>query len=203
MSDPSSASNIMLTTLSEIEPIAFYYPSVVGSKSNIPSSSSQDIPENPFHSIDLNSSSVPTGPGPHLEMLSDTLFEGDFPRNKSSESNILAASEELVIESLAMIRGTSDEEYIQWKVERRDVSVSRKEKEKVVEEGPRRRPTTISHAKRLMVDALKASARCTAEIRSARTFKVSNFEMPEYGIIEVSFEETEKRHRKKKSVKTK
>ena len=37
-------------------------------------------------------------------MLPDALFEGDLPRNKSSESNILAASEELVIESLAMMR---------------------------------------------------------------------------------------------------
>ena len=94
----------MLTTLSEIEPIAFHSPSLVGSRSNIPSSSFQHVPENPIHSLDLNSSSVPTGPGPHHEMLSDALFEGDFPRNKSSESNILAASEELVIESLAMMR---------------------------------------------------------------------------------------------------
>ena len=85
MSDPSSASKQMLTTLSEFEPTAFYSPSAVGSRSNIPSSSSQDILKNPFHSIDLNSSSVPTGHGPHLEMLSDTLFEGDLPRNKSSE----------------------------------------------------------------------------------------------------------------------
>ena len=75
----------MLTALSEIEPIYFYSPSVVGSRSNISTSSSQDIPENLFHSIDLKSSSVPTGHGPHLEMLSDTLFEGDLPRNKSSE----------------------------------------------------------------------------------------------------------------------
>ena len=37
-------------------------------------------------------------------MLPDNLFEGDLPRNKSSESNILAASEELAIESLAMMR---------------------------------------------------------------------------------------------------
>ena len=85
MSDPSSTSKKMLTGLSEIEPIAFYSPSAVGSRSNIPSSSSQDILKNPFHSIDLNSSSVPTRPGPHHEMLSDALFEGDFPRNKSSE----------------------------------------------------------------------------------------------------------------------
>lgn len=60
--------------------------------------------ENPFHSIDPNSSSGPTGPGPHHEMLSDSLFEGDLPRNKTSESNILAASKELVIESLSIMR---------------------------------------------------------------------------------------------------
>ena len=37
-------------------------------------------------------------------MLPDNLFDGDLPRNKSFESNILAASEELAIESLAMMR---------------------------------------------------------------------------------------------------
>ena len=36
---------------------------------------------------------------------------------------------------------------------------SRKGKEKVVEEAPRRRPTTRSASQKLMVDALKASAR--------------------------------------------
>ena len=84
MSDPSSSSKKILTTLSEIEPIAFYSPLAVGSRSNIPSSSSQDIPENLFHSIDLNSLSVPSGPGPHHEILSDALFEGYLPRNESS-----------------------------------------------------------------------------------------------------------------------
>ena len=37
-------------------------------------------------------------------MLSYALFEGDLPRNKNSESNTLAASEELVIKSLSMMR---------------------------------------------------------------------------------------------------
>ncbi|TMW82156.1 hypothetical protein EJD97_006641 [Solanum chilense] len=63
MSDPSSASKQMHTTLSEIEPITLYSPSSTGSRSNLPSSSPSDNPENTFHSIDLNSSSVPTGPG--------------------------------------------------------------------------------------------------------------------------------------------
>ena len=44
MSDPSSTSKQMLTALSEIEPIAFYSHSAVESRSNVPSSSHQDIP---------------------------------------------------------------------------------------------------------------------------------------------------------------
>ena len=123
-------------------------------------------------------------------MLLDALFEGDLPRNKSFESNILAASEDLVIESLAMMReevrveqnehfqgeqiietkpifdktpdfgrhtssnysySASDDESIQWKVERRDVSVSRKGIEKVVEDVPRRRLTTKFDARKLLV----------------------------------------------------
>ncbi|KAH0730202.1 hypothetical protein KY289_001390 [Solanum tuberosum] len=44
-------------------------------------------------------------------MLSDHLFEGDLPKSKSSESNILAASESLVIKSLAQMReGVINEE---------------------------------------------------------------------------------------------
>ena len=48
-----------------------------------------------------------------------------------------------------------------------------------------KRPTTRSDAKMFMANALKASARSTTEIRSARTFKVSNFKMPESDVIEV------------------
>ncbi|TMW80852.1 hypothetical protein EJD97_014393, partial [Solanum chilense] len=70
----------------------------------------------------------------------------------------------------------SDDKSIQWKVERRDVSVSKKGKEKVVEEVPRRRPTTRS-------DALKASARSTAEIRSARTFKETVNNLREHYVL--------------------
>ena len=68
---------------------------------------------------------------------------------------------------------------------------------------PRRRPTTRSYTKKFMVDPLKSSARSTAEIRSARIFKVSNFKMPESGFIEVSAEATKNEHMKKKSGKTK
>ena len=104
MSSPSSTSKPMLNALSEIEPIVFYSPSAVESRSNAPSSSQKDTPDNPFYSIDLNSTCLPTGPGPLQEMLPDNLFEGDLPKHKASESNILAASEELVFESLAMMQ---------------------------------------------------------------------------------------------------
>ena len=61
--------------------------------------------------------------------------------------------------------------------------MSRKRKEKVVEEAPRRRPTTRSGAQKLMADALKASARSIAVVRSARTLKVSNFTIPETDVV--------------------
>ena len=82
----------------------------------------------------------------------------------------------------------SEEAPLKWKVERREGVGSRKGKEKVVEEAPRRRPTTRSIAQKLMVDALKASAHFTAA-RSARTFKVSNFKLPEAIVVELSGEE--------------
>ena len=93
----------------------------------------------------------------------------------------------------------SEEEPLKWKVERREGVGSRKGKEKVVEEAPKRRPTTRSAAQKLMVDALKASARSTAAIRSARTFKVSNFKLPEANVVELSGEEVDKKNKKKKS----
>ena len=79
--------------------------------------------------------------------------------------------------------------------------MSRKRKEKVVEEAPRRRPTTRSAAQKLMDDALKVNARSTAAIRSARTFNVSNFIMPETDVVELSAEEVEKKGKKKRPVK--
>ena len=126
-------------------------------------------------------------------MLSYALFEGDLPRNKNSESNTLAASEELVIKSLPMMReevrieesepfhnediretqpifdrildfgrypssdsydSVGDEQSIQWKVERRDVSASKKGKEKLVGEVSKRRLITRSDAKKMMADSL-------------------------------------------------
>ena len=81
-----------------------------------------------------------------------------------------------------------DEQSIKWKVERRDVSASKKGKEKVVGEVSKRRPTTRSDAKKIMHDVLKASAKSIADNRSARTFKVSNFKMSGSCVIDVSTE---------------
>ena len=161
----------MLDALSEIEPLAFYSPTSAQARLPPPPSSPQNTPDNPFFSVDLNTSAVPTGPGPYEDMLPDNMFEGDLPKHRASESNILAASEELVIESLAMMReearventdvlegeevrpsqpifdktpdlgryssfssseSANEEVPLKWKVE------SRKMKEKVVEEAPRR-----------------------------------------------------------------
>ena len=103
MSSPSSSSKQILNVLSEIEPLAFY--SLTNTQARLPpSSSQQDTSDNPFFAIDLNSFVMATGPGPFQDMLPDNMFEGDLPKHKSSESNILAMSEELLIESLAMMR---------------------------------------------------------------------------------------------------
>ena len=215
----------MLDALSEIESLAFYSPTTTQARLNPPSSSQQDSPDNPFYAIDLNSLVVPTGPGPFQDMLPDNLFEGDLPNHKAFESNILAASEELVIESLAMMReeamaeqtevlereevrttqpifdktpnigrysssassdSESEDEPLKWKVERREGEKSRKGKDKVVEEAPKRRPTTRSAAQKLMADALKASAGSTAAVIGARTFKVSNSKLTEVIVVELS-----------------
>ena len=177
MSSPSSSSKQMFNALSEIEPLAFYSPTNAQARLPPSSSSQQDTPDNPFFAIDLNSSVVPTELGPFQDMLPDNMFEGDLPKHKASESNILTASEELVIESLSMMReerraehtevlegeeviptqpifdktpdlgryssssssdSASEEEPLKWKVERREREKSRKGKEKVVEEAPRR-----------------------------------------------------------------
>ncbi|KAG5579770.1 hypothetical protein H5410_050397, partial [Solanum commersonii] len=61
-------------------------------------------PLTPQSHIDLNNPAPSYQPGPFSTMLSDHLFEGDLPQSKSSEYNILAASENLVIESLTQMR---------------------------------------------------------------------------------------------------
>ena len=88
-------------------------------------------------------------------------------------------------------------------MERREGEKSRKGKDKVVEEAPKRRPTTRSAVQKLMADALKANARSTAAVRSARTFKDSNFRIPEANMVELSGEEVEKKNKKKRSEKKK
>ena len=109
MSSSSSSSKQMLDALSEIAPLAFYSPTSAQARLPPPPSSPQNTPDNPFFSIDLNTSSVP---GPCEDMLPDNMFEGDLPEHRASESNILAASEELVIESLAMMREEARAEHI-------------------------------------------------------------------------------------------
>ncbi|KAH0669277.1 hypothetical protein KY285_023436 [Solanum tuberosum] len=65
----------------------------------------------PLSPIDLNNLAPPSQPSPHLSTLSDCLFEGNLPEHRHSESNILAVSENIVIESLAQMReGLRNEE---------------------------------------------------------------------------------------------
>ena len=104
MSSSSSSSKKMLDALREIEPLAFYSPTTAQARLPPPPSPPQNTLDNPFFSIDLNTSAVPTGLGPFEDMLPNNMFEGDLPKHRSFESNILAASEELVIESLTMMR---------------------------------------------------------------------------------------------------
>ena len=54
-----------------------------------------------------------------------------------------------------------------------------------------------------MTDALKANASSTAAVRRARTFKISNFNIPVVNVVEFSGEEVEKKNKKKRSEKKK
>ena len=96
MSSPSSSSKQMLNALTKIEPVAFDSPTNTQTRPSLSPSPQQDTPDNPFFAIDLNTFAVSTGPGPFQDMLPDNMFEGDLPKHKASESNILAVSEELV-----------------------------------------------------------------------------------------------------------
>ncbi|KAG5614096.1 hypothetical protein H5410_013920 [Solanum commersonii] len=90
----------MLDSLNEIDLVAFYTSFDAPSPSKMLTISPINIDEtsllNSQSPLDLNNP-APV-PGPCSSMLSDHLFEGDLPENKSSESNILAASESLVVE---------------------------------------------------------------------------------------------------------
>ncbi|KAH0642440.1 hypothetical protein KY290_034033 [Solanum tuberosum] len=107
MSKSPSSSKKMLDSLNEIDPVAFYTSSDAPSPSKMSTISLVNIgetsPLNPQSPIDLNNPSLK--PGPCSTMLYDHLYEGDFPENKSSESNILPTSESLVIKSLTQMRG--------------------------------------------------------------------------------------------------
>ncbi|KAH0638715.1 hypothetical protein KY285_035301 [Solanum tuberosum] len=92
----------------EIDPVTFYTLSIVPSPAKVstlsPLNTNEASPLNPQSPIDLNKPALSYQPGPFSTMLSDHLFEGDLPLSKSSGSNILAANESTVIESLAQMR---------------------------------------------------------------------------------------------------
>lgn len=91
--------------------------------------------------------------------------------------------------------GSSDEQYvnhpIKWSSQKRDENVYKKGKEKVVKGKPKRRPVTTYDSKKILADAMKASAKSTARNRSERIFRVSKFQMPSSGVVEVSGEESD------------
>ncbi|KAG5629388.1 hypothetical protein H5410_001105 [Solanum commersonii] len=60
-------------------------------------------PLNPQSPFDHNNPTPSQQPGPYFDMLFDNLFKGDLPENKIYESNILAANENLGIESLTLM----------------------------------------------------------------------------------------------------
>ncbi|KAH0755019.1 hypothetical protein KY290_025289 [Solanum tuberosum] len=97
----------MPDSLNEIDLVAFYTSFDASSPSKMSTISPVNIgetsPPNPHSPLDLNNPAPE--PGTYSAMLSDHLFEGDLPKNKSSQSNILAVSESLVIESLTQMRG--------------------------------------------------------------------------------------------------
>ncbi|KAG5600717.1 hypothetical protein H5410_032087, partial [Solanum commersonii] len=98
----------MLDSLNEIDPVSFYTSSDVPSPSKMLTISPINITKaNPFtlqSPIDLNNPAPSHQRVPYSTILSDHLFEGDLPRSKSSESNILIASENIIIESLVKMR---------------------------------------------------------------------------------------------------
>ena len=60
---------------------------------------------------------------------------------------------------------------IQWLLKKREVSISKKGKEKVVVVESRRRPFTRSYSKKMLADSMKVSVESTAKIQRKRTFK--------------------------------
>ncbi|KAH0683057.1 hypothetical protein KY290_021635 [Solanum tuberosum] len=108
MSQSPSPSKQMLDSLNEINPVALYTSSCAPSPikmSTIPLINITEAnPPTPQSPIDLNNLAPSFQPGPQLSVLSDCLIEGDHLESRYSESNILAASENIVVESLTMMR---------------------------------------------------------------------------------------------------
>ncbi|KAH0646627.1 hypothetical protein KY284_034511 [Solanum tuberosum] len=148
-------------------------------------------------------------------MLSDHMFERDLPKSKSSKSNILAASENMVIESLAQMRkavrneeGSSsindllgDYEPVfdqtpevgvppstEWAVQRRMVPVTTKGKQKVTEETPKRKLFTKATSQKLMSDTMKSSETNTVENRRRRRYGEVVTKFPHEDVVDVSNE---------------
>ncbi|KAH0640259.1 hypothetical protein KY285_036845 [Solanum tuberosum] len=209
MSQSSSSSKKMLDFLNEIDPVAFYTSSDAPSPSKMSTISPVNITEasplTPQTPIDLNNPAPSHQPSPYSGILFDQLFEGDLPNSKFSESNILAASESLVIESLAQMRemevgvyqysdpSDTDEDNVllKWSLQRRMVPITSKGKEKVTEETPRKRPFTRAVSQKLMGDAMKSTETTTAENRRRRRSGDTVFEMPTDDIVNVSIEVSE------------
>ena len=75
---------------------------------------------------------------------------------------------------------------IQWLLKRREVSSSKKGKENFVEFEYIRIHFTSSDSKKMMFDAMKASAESTADNRRKRICKVSRFQISWSDVVEVS-----------------
>ncbi|KAH0782305.1 hypothetical protein KY290_001903 [Solanum tuberosum] len=116
MSQSSSSSKQMLDSLNEIDPVAFYTSSCVPSPVKMTTIPSVPITKTshstPQSHIDLNNPTPLFQPGPQLSVLSDCLFEGYLPESRYSESNILVASENMVVESLTKMKeGVRNDEW--------------------------------------------------------------------------------------------
>ncbi|KAH0644982.1 hypothetical protein KY284_032866 [Solanum tuberosum] len=115
MSQSPSSSQQMMEYLNEIDPVAFYTSSCPPSLTEVSTilvvNISEPCPPTLEFPIDLNDPPPSSQPGHPLSVLSVCLFEGDLPENRYSESNILTASENLVVESLTEMReGVRNEE---------------------------------------------------------------------------------------------
>ncbi|KAH0729730.1 hypothetical protein KY290_000858 [Solanum tuberosum] len=90
----SNSSSPLKSPLSqEIENPSHSIPPPEGSPSTPP------IPEIPIEDLEFVSQ-----PGPVSSTMYERLFEGDLPKGKGMESNLLAATEEVVVQSLASLK---------------------------------------------------------------------------------------------------